>query len=84
MGVECEDTQLQHSLVCTEIRLWPPRPPHVPPSLPLSRSLCDYRLLSLVPLPDLSRQTFVLLHVLHGKTGTIGARCQMRWISVLK
>lgn len=37
MGVEREDTQLQPSLVCTEIRLWPPRLPHVLRSL----SLCS-------------------------------------------
>lgn len=40
MGVEREDTQLRPSLVCTEIRLWPPRPPCVLFSL----SMCDYRL----------------------------------------
>ena len=40
MGVEREDTQLRPSLVWAEIRLWPPRPPHVLFSL----SMCDYRL----------------------------------------
>lgn len=71
MGVEREDTQLQPSLVCTEIRVWTPQPAHVPPSLSLSFFV---QLQTVVTCPSL--QTFVLPHMVQGKTGTIVARCQ--------
>lgn len=66
MGVEREDTQLQPTLVWTDIRFWPP---------------C-YRLVSPIPLSARSHHMCTPFLILQRKIGTFGPRCQRRRISV--
>lgn len=74
MGVECEDTQLQPSLVCTEIRLWPPRPPHV------TLYLCfSAQLQTVVTRPTACTESQAISAASHDSGKNRNNWCEMSW-----